>query len=74
MVFLPELRDRTFEEIDEMFLARLPASKFRTYGRTGIGITPDVQNEVEHIRHIVVVNEDKEKARVPPSNSVATPN
>jgi len=29
--YLPEVKNRTFEEIDEMFLARLPARKFRGY-------------------------------------------
>ncbi|KAH6662538.1 MFS transporter [Halenospora varia] len=29
--FLPEVKNRTFEEIDEMFEARLPARKFRHY-------------------------------------------
>ncbi|KAK4118829.1 general substrate transporter [Parathielavia appendiculata] len=29
--FLPEVKDRTLEEIDEMFEARLPARKFRKY-------------------------------------------
>ncbi|KAB5513404.1 general substrate transporter [Coniochaeta sp. 2T2.1] len=29
--FLPELKGRTLEEINEMFLAKLPARKFRTY-------------------------------------------
>ncbi|KAK4243667.1 hypothetical protein C7999DRAFT_18008 [Corynascus novoguineensis] len=36
--FLPEVKDRTLEEIDEMFEARLPARKFRKYvcvGREG---------------------------------------
>ncbi|KAK1759961.1 general substrate transporter [Echria macrotheca] len=30
-LFLPEVKDRTLEEIDEMFEARLPARKFRKY-------------------------------------------
>ncbi|KAK3381041.1 general substrate transporter [Podospora didyma] len=37
--FLPEVKDRTLEEIDEMFEARLPAKKFRKYvcvGRVGV--------------------------------------
>ncbi|KAG8156818.1 hypothetical protein KVR01_013423 [Diaporthe batatas] len=36
--FLPEVKDRSLEEIDEMFEARLPAKKFRQYvcvGRAG---------------------------------------
>ncbi|KIW86706.1 uncharacterized protein Z519_12692 [Cladophialophora bantiana CBS 173.52] len=34
--FLPETRDRTLEEIHEMFEARLPAKKFKTYVCTGV--------------------------------------
>ncbi|KAK0629408.1 general substrate transporter [Bombardia bombarda] len=30
-LFLPEVKDRTLEEIDEMFEARLPARRFRKY-------------------------------------------
>ncbi|KAI1486453.1 general substrate transporter [Biscogniauxia mediterranea] len=33
--FLPEVKDRTLEEIDEMFEARVPARKFRGYQCTG---------------------------------------
>ncbi|KAG9778538.1 hypothetical protein HRR83_002746 [Exophiala dermatitidis] len=33
--FLPEVQNRTFEEIDEMFEARLPARKFRKYRCVG---------------------------------------
>ncbi|KAI1383744.1 putative maltose permease [Hypoxylon trugodes] len=33
--FLPEVKDRTLEEIDEMFEARVPARKFRKYRCTG---------------------------------------
>jgi SP family sugar:H+ symporter-like MFS transporter len=29
--YLPEIKNRTLEEIDEMFEARLPARKFRKY-------------------------------------------
>ncbi|KAK4187695.1 general substrate transporter [Podospora australis] len=35
--FLPEVKDRTLEEIDEMFEARLPARKFRKYVCAGRG-------------------------------------
>ena len=30
-LYLPEVKDRTLEEIDEMFEAKLPARKFRGY-------------------------------------------
>ena len=29
--YLPEIKNRTLEEIDEMFVARLPARQFRKY-------------------------------------------
>ncbi|KAI0399726.1 MFS monosaccharide transporter-like protein [Xylaria palmicola] len=34
-LYLPEAKGRTLEEIDEMFEARVPARKFRTYQCTG---------------------------------------
>jgi MFS transporter, SP family, sugar:H+ symporter len=34
--FLPETKDRTLEEIDEMFEMKVPARKFRTYQCVGI--------------------------------------
>ncbi|SPQ23489.1 ed6c590e-0083-4974-8011-9bb327d74cdd [Thermothielavioides terrestris] len=37
--FLPEVKNRTLEEIDEMFEARLPAWKFRKYVCVGRGAT-----------------------------------
>ncbi|KAL1867682.1 hypothetical protein Daus18300_006238, partial [Diaporthe australafricana] len=36
--FLPEVKDRRLEEIDEMFLTRLPAKQFRRYECVGIGV------------------------------------
>jgi SP family sugar:H+ symporter-like MFS transporter len=30
-LFVPETKDRTLEEVDEMFEARLPARKFKGY-------------------------------------------
>lgn len=41
--YLPEIKNRTLEEIDEMFEARLPARKFRKYVCTG----RNVMNENE---------------------------
>ncbi|KAH9889650.1 MFS monosaccharide transporter-like protein [Xylariomycetidae sp. FL2044] len=35
-VFLPEVKGRSLEEIDEMFEARVPARKFRSYRCTGV--------------------------------------
>jgi len=35
-LYLPETRDRTLEEIHEMFENKVPARKFRTYVCTGV--------------------------------------
>lgn len=40
-MYLPEIKNRTLEEIDEMFEAKLPARKFRKYVCTGRHITDD---------------------------------
>jgi hypothetical protein len=34
-IFIPETRDRTLEEINEMFEAKLPARKFKGYNCVG---------------------------------------
>jgi hypothetical protein len=34
--FIPETRDRTLEEVHEMFEARVPARKFKNYVCTGV--------------------------------------
>ena len=34
--FLPETKDRTLEEVHEMFEAKEPARKFKTYVCTGV--------------------------------------
>ncbi|KAI1775812.1 putative maltose permease [Hypoxylon cercidicola] len=39
--FLPEVKDRTLEEIDEMFEAQVPARKFRKYHCTGTHVVLD---------------------------------
>ncbi|KAL2018419.1 hypothetical protein VTK56DRAFT_838 [Thermocarpiscus australiensis] len=55
-MFLPEVKDRTLEEIDEMFEARLPARKFRKYvcvGRTGgdAAVASDSDEKAAEIVH-----------------------
>ena len=35
--FLPELKGRSLEELDEMFASRVPTRKFKNYVCTGIG-------------------------------------
>ncbi|KAL6247002.1 hypothetical protein RBB50_006309 [Rhinocladiella similis] len=52
MLYLPETKDRTLEEIDEMFLNRIPTRAFRTYVCThqvaGYDLTGDVKDGVIH--------------------------
>lgn len=43
--YLPEIKNRTLEEIDEMFEARLPARKFRKYVCTG-RVLPHTSGEI----------------------------
>jgi SP family sugar:H+ symporter-like MFS transporter len=58
--YLPEIKNRTLEEIDEMFEARLPARKFRKYvctGRHVPGVEDAKRNSSEKdeaIRHEIV--------------------
>jgi SP family sugar:H+ symporter-like MFS transporter len=40
-IYLPEIKNRTLEEIDEMFEANLPARSFRKYVSTGRHIPDD---------------------------------
>ncbi|KAI0005251.1 putative maltose permease [Xylariaceae sp. FL0662B] len=47
--FLPEVKDRSLEEIDEMFEARVPARKFRQYRCTGSHAVLEGKSEADHI-------------------------
>ncbi|ORY09995.1 MFS monosaccharide transporter-like protein [Clohesyomyces aquaticus] len=49
--FLPEIKNRTLEEIDEMFEAKLPARKFRKYVCTGRFI-PEEKLAAVHIENL----------------------
>ncbi|KAI0467669.1 MFS monosaccharide transporter-like protein [Xylaria cf. heliscus] len=48
-LYLPEVKGRTLEQIDEMFEARVPARKFRKYQCTGHHFTLDEKPQVDHI-------------------------
>ncbi|OTA84294.1 hypothetical protein M434DRAFT_377913 [Hypoxylon sp. CO27-5] len=48
-VFLPEVKDRTLEEIDEMFEARIPARKFRKYRCTGSHVVLNEKTQTEYV-------------------------
>lgn len=59
---LPETRDRTLEEIHEMFEAKLPARKFKGYKCTYVeDIAARVEKEVHEMEEIEEI-ETKEKA------------
>ncbi|KAI2464277.1 putative maltose permease [Annulohypoxylon bovei var. microspora] len=47
--FLPEVKDRTLEEIDEMFEAQIPARKFRKYHCTESHAVLDEKTQTEHV-------------------------
>ncbi|ORY70515.1 putative maltose permease [Pseudomassariella vexata] len=57
--YLPEVKDRSLEEIDEMFEARLPARKFRGYRCTGTHTVLEKSHEKPEASH------DEGKATVP---------
>ncbi|KAI1340257.1 MFS monosaccharide transporter-like protein [Xylariaceae sp. FL0016] len=49
--YLPEVKGRTLEEIDEMFEARVPARRFRKYVCTGSHAALEEKPEASHIEH-----------------------
>jgi hypothetical protein len=56
VIFLPETKDRTLEELDEMFEAHLPARKFKGY------VCVKTLAIMEHGAAEQVVGFEKEKA------------
>lgn len=59
--FLPEVKNRTLEEIDEMFEARLPARKFKAYKCVGVLNTLDAnaRKSIEKERRVEVLMNEK---------------
>jgi nitrate/nitrite transporter NarK len=59
--FLPEVKNRTLEEIDEMFQARLPARKFAKYKCVGVANNIDVPTRasIEKEKEIEVLKNEK---------------
>lgn len=47
--YLPEIKDRTLEEITEMFEARLPARAFKGYKCVGAGAAVETEKEKEEM-------------------------
>ncbi|GAW26787.1 putative mfs monosaccharide transporter protein [Rosellinia necatrix] len=48
-LYLPEVKDRTLEQIDEMFEAGVPARKFRKYQCTGHHVALDEKPQANHV-------------------------
>ncbi|KAH8712200.1 monosaccharide transporter-like protein [Phaeosphaeriaceae sp. PMI808] len=57
--FLPEVKNRTLEEIDEMFEAGLSARKFRTYQSRGRVVDVESRKSAEHEKEISVLTSEK---------------
>jgi len=63
--YLPEVKNRTFEEIDEMFEARLPARKFRGYkciGPAALAAMGDKKESIPRVSHDEVIFRDPKAA------------
>ncbi|KAI1637835.1 putative maltose permease [Biscogniauxia mediterranea] len=56
-IFLPEVKGRSLEEIDEMFEARLPALKFRKYCYTRTHASLDENPKMDYIEKQAVTGE-----------------
>jgi hypothetical protein len=57
--FLPEVKNRTLEEIDEMFEARLPARKFRTYVSRGrVDLDGERRKSIEREKEVAVLRSE----------------
>lgn len=56
--FLPEIKNRTLEEVDEMFEAKLPARKFREYTCVGRHVSDEkILSERDNVEEKVWENE-----------------
>ncbi|KAI0482082.1 MFS monosaccharide transporter-like protein [Xylariaceae sp. FL0804] len=61
-LYLPEVRGRSLEEIDEMFEARIPARKFRKYRCTGTHAALEEKKEEAEVDHVEVRGPSSEGA------------
>ncbi|CAI6333737.1 unnamed protein product [Periconia digitata] len=57
--FLPEVKNRTLEEIDEMFAAKLAPRKFRKYQCVGVFVEPENRKSIEEEKDIEVLRNEK---------------
>lgn len=63
--FLPEVKNRTLEEIDEMFEARLPARKFRGYKCVGVAsLDAHSRKSIEKEQDLEVLRNEKVEAEI----------
>ncbi|KAI1440377.1 putative maltose permease [Annulohypoxylon stygium] len=62
--YLPEVKDRTLEEIDEMFEARIPARKFRKYHCTGSHVVLEDRTQTKFIEEKMGDNKVREEIKV----------
>ncbi|KAF2878500.1 monosaccharide transporter-like protein [Massariosphaeria phaeospora] len=64
--FLPEVKNRTLEEIDEMFEARLPARKFASYKCVGVlnMLDEKARRSIEKEHSIDVLRSEKVEAEI----------
>ncbi|KAF2015334.1 monosaccharide transporter-like protein [Aaosphaeria arxii CBS 175.79] len=59
--YLPEVKNRTLEEIDEMFEARLPARKFASYKCVGVinNLNAEARRSIEEEKEVQVFRSEK---------------
>ncbi|PVI03905.1 general substrate transporter [Periconia macrospinosa] len=57
--FLPEVKNRTLEEIDEMFAAKLSPRNFRKYQCVGVTVNPEMRKSIEVERDIEIFKDAK---------------
>ncbi|KAF1961303.1 monosaccharide transporter-like protein [Byssothecium circinans] len=58
-LFLPEVKNRTLEEIDEMFDARLSPRKFRKYQCVGVSVDASGRKSIEEEHVIDILKNEK---------------
>ncbi|KAF2688509.1 monosaccharide transporter-like protein [Lentithecium fluviatile CBS 122367] len=62
--FLPEVKNRTLEEIDEMFNQRMPARKFRKYVCVGVSVDASGRKSIEKEQDIEVLRNEKVETEI----------
>jgi len=62
--FLPEVKNRTLEEIDEMFNERLPARKFEKYVCVGVTVDASGRKSIEKEMDVEVLRSEKVETEI----------